>query len=160
MVNDVKKQHVCDIYKFFWRLLSNSHQIFICFRLYIDLNKFVNVANIQYMFKDFQLSYKDINWSVPGQISTSSGCPGDDVGESNAVFNQFVVVIGIQLFRDKTRQEQTLPYKNQNSLHKVFSNFNYFFIFNQNIFRPNFKHHKCIAKEKQKQRKLPVQSNR
>ena len=111
MVNDVKKQHVCDIYKFFWRLLSNSQQIFICFRLYIDLNKFVNVANIQYMFKDFLLSYKDINWSVPGQIGTSSGCPGNDVCESDAVFHQFVVIVGIQLFWDKTRQEQTLPYK-------------------------------------------------
>ena len=69
------------------------------------------------MFKDFWLSYEENNWSVPGQISTSSGCPGDDVCESDAVFHQFVVVVGIQLFWDKTRQEQTLPYKNQNSLH-------------------------------------------
>ena len=71
----------------------------LCFLLYMDLNKFVNVAIIQFMLTDFRLSYKAMNWSVPGQICTSSGCPGHNVGESNAVFHKFVVVVGIQLFR-------------------------------------------------------------
>ena len=46
---------------------------------------------------------------LSGQLLVGSGCPLYNVGEANAIAEQFLVILSIHRSRNQTRQKQTFP---------------------------------------------------
>lgn len=61
------------------------------------------------ILKAFSVAKETVITDIPCEISTPPSCPGNNIRESDAIFDKFVVVVSIKLFWNQSRQEQAFP---------------------------------------------------